>query len=156
MKRLPVNLWILTPFSAMEERNKLLRIYGPDLCAEEANAVANMMRMFSLSPLFEEEDDDAGVFDSSNEVGKYFPHVISNRMELKKIQCYRHLLGNNLIKFVTRQLIEVANKIDSFNFGRIKSGDRKIASFGPERRETKNIFQAVQVGCIFCHLEIWF
>lgn len=55
--------------SAMEERNKLLRIYGPDLCAEEANAVANMMRMFSLSPLFEEDDDDAsGTTESTNKV----------------------------------------------------------------------------------------
>ena len=51
----------------MEERNKLLRIYGPDLCAEEANAVANMMRMFSLSPLYEEDDDD-DAFDSIPEV----------------------------------------------------------------------------------------
>lgn len=44
----------------MEERNKLLRIYGPDLCAEEATAVMNMMRMFSLSPLDdgEEEEDE--------------------------------------------------------------------------------------------------
>lgn len=42
----------------MEERNKHLRIYGSDLCAEEATAVMNMMRMFSLSPLDDDEDDD--------------------------------------------------------------------------------------------------
>ena len=47
----------------MEERNKLLRIYGPDLCIEEATAVINMTRMFSLSPLDDgEEEEDVITF----------------------------------------------------------------------------------------------
>jgi hypothetical protein len=59
MKRsLPSLLSLVTSRSSMEERNKLLRIYGPELCAEEASAVANMMRMFSLSPMYDEDEGD--------------------------------------------------------------------------------------------------
>lgn len=47
--------------SSMEARNRLLRIYGPELCGEEAAAVMNMMRMFSLSPQeLDDDDDEAG------------------------------------------------------------------------------------------------
>lgn len=49
-------------FSSMEERNKLLRIYGPDLCAQEAMAVVNMMRMFSLTPLNDADEEEEEVF----------------------------------------------------------------------------------------------
>jgi hypothetical protein len=58
---------LMSSRSSMEERNKLLRIYGPDLCAEEANAVANMMRMFSLSSMYEDTDDD-DAFESAHDV----------------------------------------------------------------------------------------
>lgn len=45
----------------MDARNKLVRIYGPDLCSEEVAAVMNMMRMLSLAPTaaIEQEDEDS-------------------------------------------------------------------------------------------------
>ena len=42
----------------MDARNKLVHIYGSDLCGEEVAAVMNMMRMLSLAPFGPEEVED--------------------------------------------------------------------------------------------------
>lgn len=44
--------------AAMDARNSLVHIYGPDLCSEEVAAVMNMMRMLSLAPTSVTVKDD--------------------------------------------------------------------------------------------------
>jgi hypothetical protein len=56
--------------SSMEARNKLVHIYGPDLCSEEVAAVMNMMRMLSLAPSAAKEkaeDEDLPEDDEEDE-----------------------------------------------------------------------------------------
>jgi hypothetical protein len=124
---------------AMNEREKLLKVYGSDLCAEEAEAVSNMRKMICFERLASQQTfvTDAGVDEevTSNEDQPdiKLPMFVCKQLELMKSSTSQSQLDEETKRFATlvpdactrRGYIRAFKWVVAFAFWKFPKEDQK-------------------------------